>query len=307
MNVYDSVILGGGPAGMTAALYLLRSGARIAFVEKLSPGGQVLNTEEIENYPGFPKGLKGYELADLFAAHLDGYTFDRFSAAAQAIQPESDGHLIRIDSGEELKARTVVIATGARYKSLGLERENYMVGRGVSYCALCDGNFFRGQEVAVVGGGDSALEESLYLAKIVKKVHLIHRRDAFRGAKIYQDKVIAEPKISIIYNSVVADLLGDVNLTGVMLQNTVSGEQSQLDVDGLFIFVGFEPVSGYLPTNLKTDAHGFILTDTEMQTNIPGIFAAGDIRSKMCRQVTTAVGDGATAANAAHHYLEQHS
>ncbi len=307
MNVYDSVILGGGPAGMTAALYLLRSGARIAFAEKLSPGGQVLNTEEIENYPGFPKGLKGYELADLFAAHLEGYAFDRFSAAAVSMQTDADGHIVRLDSKEELKAKTVIIATGARYKSLGLEREDYMTGRGVSYCALCDGNFFRGQEVAVVGGGDSALEESLYLAKIVKKVHLIHRRDAFRGAKIYQDKVIAEPKISIIYNSVVTELLGDVNLTGVMLHDKVKAEQSRLDVDGLFIFVGFEPVSGFLPSCLKTDSQGFILTDTEMQTNIPGIFAAGDIRSKLCRQVTTAVGDGATAANAAHHYLEQHS
>lgn len=180
-----------------------------------------------------------------------------------------------------------------------------MTGKGVSYCALCDGNFFRGQVVGVVGGGNSALEESLYLSKLVKKLHLIHRRDDFRAAKCYQDKVCIMPDIDVVRSSVVEAIHGDDRLTGVTVRNVKTGETSFLELDGLFIFIGFEPVGGFLPGGIERDEQGFVITDGEMRTNLPGIFAAGDIRSKMCRQVTTAVGDGATAANAAFVYLEQ--
>ncbi|MGE4298607.1 MAG: thioredoxin-disulfide reductase [Desulfovibrionaceae bacterium] len=303
MKQYDSVVIGGGPAGITAALYLLRSGAKTALVEKLSPGGQVLMTEEVENYPGFPTGVKGYELADIFAAHLDAYPLDRFGDEVKII--EHVPYKNRILVGEEwIEAKTVIVCSGASYRKLGLPREKELTGRGVSYCALCDGNFYRGQEVAVIGGGNSALEEALYLTKLVSKVYLVHRRCEFRGDRIYQEKVLLNDKIEVMYDTVVAAFVGESDVTGLLLENCKTGEQSTLTVNGVFIFVGMEPSASYLPKGVARDAGGFIITDTEMHTNLPGIFAAGDIRSKMCRQVATAVGDGATAAHASFLFME---
>lgn len=304
MQQFDAIVIGGGPAGMTAALYLARSGVSVAMVEKLSPGGQVLMTSEIENYPGFPKGIQGWELADLFAAHLDAYTITRFNDEVMEIVPAPADNRVRVGD-VWISGRTLVLCSGARYKRLGLPDEERLTGKGISYCALCDGNFFRGQVVGVVGGGNSALEESLYLSKLVKKLHLIHRRDDFRAAKCYQDKVCVMPDIDVVRSSVVQAIHGDDRLTGVTIRNVKTGETSFLELDGLFIFIGFEPVGGFLPGGIERDEQGFVITDGEMRTNLPGIFAAGDIRSKMCRQVTTAVGDGATAANAAFVYLEQ--
>lgn len=305
MKEYDSLVIGGGPAGITAALYLLRSGLSVAFAEMLSPGGQLLMTEEIENYPGFPKGIKGYELTDLFAAHLEGYSYDRYSDAVKEVVYAPGANKVRIGD-EWVLAKTVIICTGAKYKKLGLPNEERLIGRGISYCALCDGNFFRGQEVGVVGGGNSALEEALYLSRLVRKLHLIHRRDDFRATKCVQDKVCIVPDINIIRSSVVTAIHGEQSLTGVTVKNLKTGEEQMLKLDGLFIFVGYEPIKDFYPEGLTADANGFIVTDTEMATSLPGIFAAGDCRSKNCRQVTTAVGDGATAANSAFHYLERH-
>ncbi len=304
MKEYDSLVIGGGPAGVTAALYLMRSGMTVAFAEMLSPGGQLLMTEDIENYPGFPKGIKGYELADLFAAHLEGYHYDKYSDTVKEIQHAPLANKVRIGD-EWILAKTIIICTGARYKKLGLPNEERLTGRGISYCALCDGNFFRGQTVGVVGGGNSALEESLYLSKLVKKLHLIHRREDFRATKCVQDKVCIIPDIDIIRSSAVTAIHGEDSLTGVTIRNLATGEERDLALDGLFIFVGYEPIKDYYPEGLTADAGGFIITDTEMVTNLPGIFAAGDCRSKTCRQVATAVGDGATAANSAFHYLEK--
>lgn len=304
MTFFDAIVIGGGPAGLTAALYLVRSGCTVALVEKLTPGGQVLQTEEIENYPGFPKGIKGYELADLFAAHIENYPIERFTEAVTTVEHRPDK--VRVQVGDVwLEGKSLVICSGARYRKLGLQGEARLTGRGVSYCAICDGNFFRGLDVAVVGGGNTALEESLYLAKIAKKVNLIHRRDAFRGAKIYQERIHAQPdKISLVNSSVITAIHGDDKLTGVTVQHVDTGQEQLLTVDGLFIFVGIEPNAEFLPQQLHHDAQGFIHTDTEMRTNLTGVFAAGDIRSKLCRQVSTAVGDGATAAQAAFVYLE---
>lgn len=304
MQQFDAIVIGGGPAGMTAALYLARSGVSVAMVERLSPGGQVLMTSEIENYPGFPKGIQGWELADLFAAHLEGYAITRFNDEVREIVPAPADNRVRVGD-DWISGRTLILCSGARYKRLGLPDEERLTGKGVSYCALCDGNFFRGQVVGVVGGGNSALEESLYLSKLVKKLHLIHRRDDFRAAKCYQDKVCIMPDIDVVRSSAVEAIHGDDRLTGVTVRNVKTGETSFLELDGLFIFIGFEPVGGFLPGGIERDEQGFVITDGEMRTNLPGIFAAGDIRSKMCRQVTTAVGDGATAANAAFVYLEQ--
>lgn len=291
---------------MTAALYLLRSGVTVALVEKLSPGGQVLMTETIDNYPGFPKGIKGYELADTFAAHLDEFELDRYNDAVQQFEPAPGANRLLV--GETwLQARTVVICSGAQYRQLGLPRERELTGRGVSYCALCDGNFFRDQVVAVAGGGNSALEESLYLTKLVSKLYIVHRRDEFRGVKVYDEKVRNHPKIELVLSHTITELKGEDALTGIVVESCNSGEKREISVDGLFVFIGFTPHGDFFPEALEKDGQGFIITDVEMRTNLPGIFAAGDVRSKLCRQVSTAVGDGATAANTAFLYLEQHS
>lgn len=307
MKTYDAVIIGEGPAGITAALYLARSGCSVLAFEQLTPGGQILQTEGLENYPGFPKGIKGYELADLFAAHLDGLDIERPRGEVSSITGEAGAFVIKAEANEDtFHARSVLVCTGARHRPLGLPNEQKLIGRGVSYCALCDGNFFRNQVVAVAGGGNSALEESLYLARIAREVHIIHRRDEFRAAKIYQNKIQAlGGKVITHMNSVITGLVGDEMLEGVRLKNVATNTETVLSADGLFIYIGFLPVTSYLPAALEKDPQGFIITDTEMRTNIPGIFAAGDIRSKLCRQVVTAAGDGATAAQSCFVFLEQ--
>ncbi|MHC1701320.1 MAG: thioredoxin-disulfide reductase [Humidesulfovibrio sp.] len=305
MKTYDAAVIGGGPAGLTAALYLVRAGVRTVLVEKLSPGGQVLMTEDIENYPGFPKAVKGYELVDKFVEHLAQYQLDRLNDEVREMAPVEGGYRILVGA-EPIEAKTVILCTGARYKRVGTPGEELYTGRGVSYCALCDGNFFKGKTVAVIGGGNSALEESLYLSRLVDKLYLIHRRDEFRGAKCYQDKCSVDPKMHILRSTVVDEIVGDPfkGVTGVKITNVKTGEKSDLGVDGVFVFVGFEPVASFVPEALKRDKAGFVITDCEMLTNLPGFFAAGDVRSKNCRQVATAVGDGATAATAAYAYLE---
>lgn len=305
MKIYDSLVIGGGPAGVTAALYLVRAGCSVAWVERFSPGGQVLLTEDIENYPGFPEGIKGWELVDKMVAHLGQYALDRYNQAVLNIAVNTERHVVTLES-EQLGAKTVIICSGATHRPLGLPNEDKFLGRGISYCALCDGNFFKNQDIAVVGGGNSALEESLYLAKLVRKLYLIHRRDAFRGNKVYQDKVLSlTDTIEPLLNTVITSIQGDHALEGLKLRNVLTQEERELRVDGLFVFVGVEPQGQFLPAGLALDAHGFVSTDTEMRTNLPGIYAAGDIRSKLCRQVATAVGDGATAGHAASIYLEQ--
>ena len=303
MKSYDAVVIGGGPAGMTAALYLLRAGVKTALIEKLSPGGQVLMTSEIENYPGFPKGLQGWELADKFAAHLEDYPLERVNDEVRSIEFGSTEHIIKVGD-EDVQAKAIVLATGSRYRKLGVPGEERLLGRGVSYCALCDGNFFRERDVAVIGGGNSALEEALYLARLCSKVYLIHRREDFRGQMVYQKKCFNHEKIEILRSTVVDEIVGAEDVESLSLRNKATGETSSLKVDGTFIFVGFEPIMDFVPDGIDKDRNG-VITDVEMRTNIPGVFAAGDIRSKMCRQVASAVGDGATAANAAFTYLEQ--
>ncbi|WP_045211108.1 thioredoxin-disulfide reductase [Desulfonatronovibrio magnus] len=306
MKEYEALIIGGGPAGITAALYLLRAGVKMGWVEKLAPGGQVLLTEAIDNYPGFPDGVKGYELIDKFTDHLAPFDFDKIRDEALRIETGSELHKV-ILSEQEVLTKTLIICSGAQWRKLGVPGERKYMGRGVSYCAVCDGNFFRGQEIACIGGGDTALEESLYLSKLVSKIYLIHRRDKFRGTKFYQDKVLQNPKIQVIYDTVATSFTGNEHLTGVNLKNVQTEQESLLEVDGAFIFIGLDPAGGFFPSAIETDSQGFITTDAEMMTSVPGIYAAGDIRSKHCRQVSTAVGDGATAAYNAWAYLEQHS
>lgn len=310
MKTYDAVVLGAGPAGMTAALYLVRSGVSTALVEKAAPGGQVLSTAEVENYPGFPQGLKGWELADLFSAHLDAYPVDRLRGDVTGLElchsPGGVHTILFAEGADPVGARAVVVCTGARHRALGAPGEDRLAGRGVSYCAVCDGNFYRGRDVAVVGGGNSALEESLYLARIVNKVYLVHRRDSFRGSRIYQDKVASMPdRIELVTSHVIDEIRGGDSLDSLAVRDVNTGAVRILPVEGLFVYVGMEANGSFLPEALNLDAGGFLITDGEMATNLPGIFAAGDIRSKRCRQISSAVGDGATAATAALSYLEQ--
>lgn len=306
MKKFDALVVGGGPAGVTAAMYLVRSGLKTAVVEQLAHGGQLLQTDQIDNYTGFPKGIKGYELADMLIAHLNDpeYPIERISDTVVSITTQPDqSHLVKLAS-EEVIAKVVILACGAKYRHLNIDNETRLTGKGVSYCALCDGNFFRGQDVAVVGGGNAALEESLYLSKLVKKIYLIHRRDQFRATKAYQDKVLKAPNIEILFDSTVKSINGEKEVEGVTVENVKTGATTDLKVQGLFVFVGFEPQTGFIPVPIARDPSGFIKTDQEMRTTVPGIFAAGDIRSKSCRQIATAVGDGATAANSAFVYLE---
>ncbi|WP_243364309.1 thioredoxin-disulfide reductase [Fundidesulfovibrio terrae] len=304
MKSFDAVVIGGGPSGMTAALYLARSELSVAMVEMLSPGGQVLMTHFIENYPGYPEGIEGWKLADIFAKHLDSYpAIARLNDEVKAIEPKEGAHRILVGS-EWIEARAVIIASGARYKRLGLPGEQELLGKGVSYCALCDGNFFRGQDVAVIGGGNSALEESLYLARLVKKLYLIHRREDFRAQRCYQDRCGINPVIQLVRSSVVEEIVGTDKVEAVTVRDLKTDERTRLDVQGVFIFVGYEPQGGFFPSGIETDPQGFIVTDQNYLTSIPGIYAAGDVRSKNVRQVATAVGDGAAAASTVISYLE---
>lgn len=308
MKIYDAAVIGEGPAGITAAMYLARSGCSVILFENLTAGGQLLQTEGLENYPGFPQGIKGYELADLLAEQIKDYAqINRTRSEVSKVKGSAGEFSIISDAGNEIfNARSVIVCTGAKHRQLGLEKETRLIGRGVSYCALCDGNFYRNQVVAVVGGGNSAMEESLYLAKIASKVILIHRREEFRGQAIYLKKLedLGE-KIEFYKSTVISSLLGEDELEGLVLRNLQTNAEQTVKVSGLFVYVGFEPVTAFLPPEIEKDGQGFIVTDTEMRTNISGIFAAGDIRSKLCRQVITAAGDGATAAQSAFVFLEQ--
>jgi len=311
MKKFDAIVLGAGPAGLCAALYLARAGFKTAIVEKNSPGGQVLGTAEVDNYLGFPKGVKGFELADLFSAHIDEYPVERIRGDVTSMENKLEGklpmHILHLaEKGEDLTAPTIIIATGSQHRPLGIKEEEIYRGKGVSYCALCDGNFYRNLDVAVVGGGNAALEEALYLSRIVKKVYIIHRREGFRGDKIYLDKINNSPdKIELVTSSVVESLHGSPNLETVRVQHVETGEKRDLAVEGIFVYVGNLPNGAFLPKELAKNEQGFLVTDLEMRTKVAGIYAAGDIRAKACRQVCSAVGDGATAATAAINYLEQ--
>jgi thioredoxin reductase (NADPH) len=304
MKEYQAAVIGGGPAGITATLYMLRAGSSVVWLERMAPGGQVLRTDWIDNYPGFPEGVKGYELIDLMTKHLEAYSCDKRMDEVRSIEPKHGANLIDLGD-EQILAKTVILATGAEYKKLGIPGEEEFVGRGVSYCALCDGQFFKDQVVSCVGGGNTALQEALYLSELASHVYLIHRRDAFRGDKVYQDKVLAESKIEILYDTVPEEIVGQQQVDGLKVRGVKSGEERQLETDGVFLFVGIKPQIDFAPAELERDAGGFIHTDTEMRTSLPGIFAAGDVRSKRCRQVSTAVGDGAAAAQSAHLFLQE--
>ncbi len=301
------IIIGGGPAGLTAGLYAGRGRLKTLLLEQLSPGGQVLTTHMVDNYPGFPEGISGYDLSQKMLEQAVRFGVEVRTADVSGLLPGERHHAVRLaDGGQEFTCGAVIIASGARPRKLGVPGEEALTGKGVSYCATCDGAFFRDETIAVVGGGDTALEDATFLTRFAKRIHVLHRRDAFRGARIYQEKVLASDKIEVHWNTVVQEILGDNAVAALRLQNVQTQAVDTLPVTGVFIFVGIQPNTVWLQdSSVSLDKYGFVITDQDMATSIPGIFAAGDVRSKMLRQISTAVGDGATAAFAAEKFLEE--
>lgn len=302
-HIYDTIIIGGGPGGLSAGLYAARSKMNTLLIERAKFGGQTATTDELENYPGSIEDCTGPSLIERMRKQAE--EFGTKFAKDEIIEVDLNSRIKKIIGKKETyEAKTLIIATGAYPRLAGFTNELELRGKGVSYCATCDADFFTDLDVAVIGGGDSALTESIYLTKFAENVTIIHRRDQFRGAKSIQDKVFNNPKIKIIYDSVVEEAKGDEILEGLVLKNVKTGETSDLKVDGCFVFVGYLPISELFKGKVNMDETGYIITDEEMRTNIPGVFAAGDVRQKSLRQVITAAADGAIAATNAEHYLE---
>jgi len=298
----DLIIIGAGPAGLTAGLYSARARLNAILFEKLLPGGQILSTDSIENYPGFPDGLSGFELVDRMKRQAEKFGLIIQSREVTGLEFHPEKKIV-FTSDETLETRALIITSGAAPRKLGVNGEEKLTGKGVSYCATCDGPFYRDQEVAVVGGGDTAVEEALFLTRFASKVYIIHRRDELRATKLLQERALAEEKIVPVWDSVATQVVGETGVEGIDIQNVKTNEKSHLPVQGIFVFIGFYANNQLVKDLLELDRAGFIITNNEMETSVPGVFAAGDIRAKLLRQVSTAVGDGATAAFAAEKYL----
>ena len=302
--MYDTIIIGAGPAGMTAALYAARSNLKVALLERGIPGGQMNNTADIENYPGYAN-ISGPELAEKMFEPLENLGVEHLFGLVEKIEDRGDFKEI-ITEDERFEAKTVIIASGANHRHLGVPGEEDYNSRGVSYCAVCDGAFFRDEDLLVVGGGDSAVEEAIFLTRFAKSVTIVHRRDELRAQKVLQDRAFANEKIRFVWDSVVESIHGDERkVTGVTFKNVKTGETSQADFGGIFIYVGLDPVSQFAADLGITDEAGWILTDHQMKTSVAGIYAVGDVRQKDLRQITTAVGDGAIASQEAYKYLTE--
>lgn len=301
--MYDTLIIGSGPAGMTAALYAARSNLKVGIIEQGAPGGQMNNTSEIENYPGY-ENISGPELSMKMYEPLEKFSVEHIYGIVQKV--EDAGEVKRVITDDSTyEAKTVIIATGAKYKLLNVKGEDEFTSRGVSYCAVCDGAFFRNQDLLVVGGGDSAVEEAIYLTQFAKSVTIVHRRDELRAQKILQDRAFANNKISFIWDSVVEEIQGNnIKVSNVLIKNVKTGQITNHDFGGVFIYVGMIPVSSMVSDLGICDQDGWILTDDQMKTTRPGIFAIGDVRQKNLRQITTAVGEGAIAGQGVYHYIE---
>lgn len=301
-KIYDVVIMGGGPAGLTAGLYASRARLDVVLLERGLAGGQIAGTNVIDNYPGFRK-ISGMELAQKLEDHAKDFGLKIELCEIKCMERKDDLFHVTTSSGD-FRGKTIILTTGVKPRSLGIPGEKEYKGKGVSYCAVCDGFFYRDKHVAVIGGGDSALEEGEYLTKFASKVSIIHRRDQFRGLKLYQERAEENPKVEFILDTVVTEIKGDEFVNGLSLKNLKTGEEYEMPVDGVFVYIGTLPNTFICELHLKTDEMGYIITDDMMKTSEEGIFAAGDIRSKLLRQVATAVGDGAVAAVSAEKYLE---
>jgi thioredoxin reductase (NADPH) len=299
---YQVIIIGGGPAGLTAGLYCARSRLDVLLIEKGIIGGQITNAEQVDNYPGFPQGVSGIRLGQLIHEQATSYGLETLLAEVTSLAPSQRHNLVTTTEGDFI-AESVIIASGSRFRKLGVPGEDELVGRGVSYCATCDGPLFKGRTVAVIGGGDAAITEALYLSKFASKVLVIHRRSQLRASKILQEKAMAEPKMELVWDTVVIQIEGDGAVEQLRLKKIKDATISTLQVQGVFIAIGLEPNTGYLQGALPLDKEGYITTNEVMETGIPGILAAGDVRRNSARQAITAAGDGATAALSAERFL----
>lgn len=303
-QIYDMLIIGGGPGGYTAALYAARAGLRVMVLEKLSAGGQMALTSQIDNYPGFPDGIDGYELAENMQRQAERFGAQTELAEVTAVRLAGELKEVQTSEGT-FYGKTVVIATGAAARELGAPGEKELVGRGVNYCAHCDGMFYRGKTVVVVGGGNSAAADAMLLSRIAKKVILVHRRDTLRATKIYHEPLENAPNVEFRWNSAVSELLHNGKVTGVKVKDVNTGEESEISCDGVFVSIGRVPATRLVQGQLELDPAGYILAGESTETSIPGVFAVGDVRTKVLRQVVTAVADGAMVAHYAEEYLSK--
>jgi thioredoxin reductase (NADPH) len=303
--VREVIIIGSGPAGYTAGIYTARAGLNpLLIASSVEAGGELMKTTEVENYPGFPNGLQGPELMDSFRQQAERFGTEVLLDDVIEVDLTGTTKIVKTGGGKTFEAKTVILATGAAYRELGLPREKELSGYGISWCATCDGFFFREKTIAVVGGGDSAMEEATFLTRFASKVYLIHRRDSFKASKIMQERALANPKIEVIWNTEIAELLGEGKLTGVTTRNLVDGTEKQLDLDGLFIAIGNDPRVWLVENQLELTAEKFIKVDgRSSKTTLPGVFAAGDVIDPTYRQAITAAGSGCVAALDAEHYL----
>ncbi|MCM3567452.1 thioredoxin-disulfide reductase [Neobacillus mesonae] len=303
-KIYDVIIAGAGPAGMTAAVYTSRANLSTLMIERGMPGGQMANTEEVENYPGF-ESILGPDLSTKMFEHAKKFGAEYAYGDIKGIEDHGDYKVVTAGS-KQYKAYSIIISTGAEYKKIGVPGEQELGGRGVSYCAVCDGAFFKGKELYVIGGGDSAVEEGVYLTRFASKVTIVHRRDQLRAQKILQDRAFANEKVDFIWNHTVKSINGkDGKVGSITLVSTQNGEEQELPADGVFIYIGMVPLTKPFGALGITNENGYIETNETMETKIPGIFAAGDVREKTLRQIVTATGDGSIAAQTAQHYVEE--
>jgi thioredoxin reductase (NADPH) len=307
--LYDIIIIGGGPAGLTAGLYACRARMKTVLIEKALCGGQILITDTIENFPGFPEGIKGPDLADWMFKQAGHFGLEVNTSEVLKVVRKKAGNeevfSVELSGGEYLEALSVIISSGARWNTLNIPGEKELTGRGVSYCATCDGPLFRNKELVVIGGGDTALEDALFLTKFASKVTVVHRRDRLRATKILQERALASKKIEFCFNSVPTSVAGSKQCEGVAVKDVVTGAQKTIKASGVFVLIGMTPNSGMAKGVVAMDEKGYILCDDDMRTSVDGIFACGDVRKKLLRQVVTAAGDGATAAFSAQHYVER--
>ena len=300
--IYDTVIIGGGPAGYTAALYASRAGLDTLVIEKMSAGGQMALTGEIDNYPGFPEGVDGFTLGANMQAAAERFGAKTEYAEVLSLELAEKVKKI-ITSSKTVLAKTVIIATGAEPRELGIKSEKELVGKGVHYCAHCDGRFYKGKTVAVVGGGNSAVSDALYLSRLAKKVYLVHRRDTLRATKIYLDPLKRAENIEFLFDSALVDIIAQPRVTQAKIKDLKNGKENYIDCDGIFISIGRTPTTAFLNGAVPLDPQGYIIADESTRTSVDGVFAAGDVRTKTLRQIVTAVSDGAIAASAAEEYI----